>query len=231
MDPKKLFMDERLKDVCAYCGDSADSRDHVPSRILLDKPYPENLPVVESCSKCNNDFSIDEEYAACLIECVIHGTTTPNDNFRDKVSRTLKVRPSIAARIESAKAIDKENKIIWNPEIKRIKNVILKLARGHMSYGLGLQHTEETPIVDVLPIPLLTEEEFDTFNSLNENVGILYPEIGSRAFINLLSGKPTAYGGWHVVQNGRYRYAIGQSSGDWVKFVLSEYLACRVIWE
>jgi len=57
------------------------------------------------------------------------------------------------------------------------------------------------------------------------------PELGSRAFINLLSGKPAAYGGWHVVQNGRYRYAIGQSSGDWIKFVLSEYLACKVVWD
>jgi len=231
MDPKKLFIDERLKGICAYCGASADSRDHVPSRVLLDEPYPENLPVVESCSKCNNTFSIDEEYVACLIECVIHGTSTPNDDFREKVSKTLKARPSIAARIESAKTINKENKIIWHPEIERFRKIILKLARGHMSYELGLQHIEEPLVVDVLPISLMTEEECDRFNSFDENVGILYPELGSRAFINLLSGKPTAYGGWHVVQNGRYRYAIGQSSGDWVKFVISEYLACRVVWE
>ena len=100
-----------------------------------------------------------------------------------------------------------------------------------MSYELGLQHTEEPIIVDIVPTPCMTDAELEIFNSLDEDEGILYPEIGSRAFVNLLSKKPTAYGEWHVVQDGRYRYAVGQSSGDWVKFVLSEYLACRVVWE
>jgi hypothetical protein len=59
MDPKKLFIDERLKGICAYCGARPESRDHVPSRVLLDKPYPENLPVVEACFKCNGEFSAD----------------------------------------------------------------------------------------------------------------------------------------------------------------------------
>ena len=231
MDPKQLFIDERFKGICAYCGADADSRDHVPSRVLLDEPLPENLPVVESCAKCNRDFSIDEEYVACLIECVIQGTSSPNDKFREKVAKTLSARPSIAARINDAKTIDKEHMLIWLPENERVRTVILKLARGHMSYELGLQHIEEPQLVDMRPIPNMTEDEQYSFNSLDKTEGILYPELGSRAFINLLSGKPTAYGGWHVVQDGRYRYAIGQSSGDWVKFVLSEYLACRVVWE
>ncbi len=64
MDPKKLFIDERLKGNCAYCGAVADSRDHIPSRVLLDEPYPENIPVAESCTKCNGGFSSDEEYLA-----------------------------------------------------------------------------------------------------------------------------------------------------------------------
>lgn len=209
----------------------ADSRDHVPSKVLLDEPYPENLPVAESCSECNGGFSADEEYLSCLIECVIHGATEPNDRFRKKVTKTLKARPSIAARIAHGKTSDQNGNPIWQPEWRRVREVVLKLARGHMSYELGFQHVEEPSIVDVFPIPCLNEEEFESFNSLGKNENSLYPEIGSRAFVNLLFGKPTAYGEWHVVQEGRYRYAIGQSSGDWVKFVLSEYLACHVIWE
>lgn len=230
MDPKKLFMDERLKGNCAHCGASADSRDHIPSRVLLDEPYPENLPVAESCSKCNGGFSADEEYMSCLIECVIQGTTLPNDRFREKVAKILKERPSIAVRIENGKKFDQNNNPIWQPEWNRLREVILKLARGHMAYELGLQHVEEPQIVDILPSPSMTKDELERFNSL-EDAGHLYPEIGSRAFVNLSLGKPTAYDKWHVVQEGRYRYTIGQSSGDWVKFVLSEYLACRVVWE
>jgi len=80
MDPRKLFIDARLKGICTYCGAVTDtSRDHTPSKALLDNPYPENLPIAEACSKCNGDFSLDEEYLSCLVECVIHGTTKPDD--------------------------------------------------------------------------------------------------------------------------------------------------------
>jgi hypothetical protein len=36
--------------------------------------------------------------------------------------------------------------------------------------------------------------------------------------------------GWIVVQQGRYRYAA-ESDGSMVRMVLSEYLACQVVWE
>ena len=231
MDPKKLFIDERLKANCAYCGAVMNSRDHTPSKVFLDEPYPENLPVAEACAKCNGGFSADEEYLSCLIECVVHGTAKPDERFRDKVARTLEARPAIAKRIESGKQLDISNNPIWQPEGPRVKNIVLKLARGHVSYELGLQHVEEPVIIDIVPIPCMTEDELEAFNTLEEHAGFLYPEIGSRAFVNLLSGKATAYGGWYVVQEGRYRYALGQSAGDWVKLVLSEYLACRVVWE
>jgi hypothetical protein len=40
MDPRKLFADERFK-VCAYFGDSdmPFTKDHVPSKVLLDDPF------------------------------------------------------------------------------------------------------------------------------------------------------------------------------------------------
>jgi hypothetical protein len=231
MDPKKLFIDERFRGFCVYCGDVTNSRDHTPSKVLLDEPYPENLPVSEACSDCNGGFSADEEYLSCLIECVIQGTTKPDERFREKVARTLQARPAIASVIEIGKRLDQHNNPIWQPEWSRVRNIILKLARGHISYELGLIHIEEPIIIDILPILSMTDDELEKFNSIDEYKGMLYPEIGSRAFINLLKGKPTAYSGWHVIQDGRYRYAIGQSSGDWVKFVLSEYLACRVVWE
>lgn len=77
----------------------------------------------------------------------------------------------------------------------------------------------------------MTKVELEQFNTLDEYKGLLYPEIGSRAYVNLLTSKPTAYGNWSVVQVGKYRYVIGQSSSDWVKFVIGEYLACRVVWD
>ncbi|HEY7769949.1 MAG TPA: hypothetical protein VIB55_17395, partial [Longimicrobium sp.] len=85
MDPRKLFLDERHSLYCAYCGDVPSTADHVPSKVLLDQPFPENLPVVRCCITCNNRFSRDEPYVACLIECVISGSVDIDRVRREKV--------------------------------------------------------------------------------------------------------------------------------------------------
>jgi hypothetical protein len=46
MDQFLDLADDRLINDCIFCGAKAETRDHVPSRILLDSPYPQNLPVV-----------------------------------------------------------------------------------------------------------------------------------------------------------------------------------------
>lgn len=67
MDQLKDYADDRLISGCTYCDGLAETRDHVPSRVLLDSPLPENLPVVGACWACNNGFSKDEEYFVCLL--------------------------------------------------------------------------------------------------------------------------------------------------------------------
>lgn len=69
--------------MCCYCGDYADTVDHVPSKAFLDRPYPENLPVVPCCTKCNAMFSKDEEYVAVLLECVKWQTFEPHQFKRE----------------------------------------------------------------------------------------------------------------------------------------------------
>lgn len=75
MDPRHLFVRQRLTRSCVYCGGIADTQDHVSSRVLLDDPKPVNIPVVEACKECNQGFSMDEEYLACLLDCVLCDTT------------------------------------------------------------------------------------------------------------------------------------------------------------
>ena len=43
--------------MCVYCGNAAGTRDHVPPKVLLDEPYPPDLPPVPACDECNNRFS------------------------------------------------------------------------------------------------------------------------------------------------------------------------------
>ena len=75
MERIEEFVDERQKSWCIHCGASIGgvetNEDHVPSRALLLKPYPANLPVVRVCTTCNNGFSMDEEYLFLFLRCVL----------------------------------------------------------------------------------------------------------------------------------------------------------------
>lgn len=97
MEQLRDYADERLLLGCIYCGAQDNTREHVPSRVLLDKPYPENLPVVGACHPCNNGFSKDEEYVACLIESVIAGSTEP-EKIRRQTIATLRERSPLYGR-------------------------------------------------------------------------------------------------------------------------------------
>jgi hypothetical protein len=48
--------------LCAYCGEAATTRDHVPPKNLFPTPRPSDLLTVPACAACNNRSSEDEEY-------------------------------------------------------------------------------------------------------------------------------------------------------------------------
>lgn len=125
--------DERQVAQCAYCGRDTPTRDHVPSRILLDEPYPENLPVVPACRECNEGFSADEEYVACLVDCVLSGTTFPEKVQRDKIRRILENKPALTARLAEAREEGLEG-AQFSIEDSRVKNLVLKLGRGQCAF-------------------------------------------------------------------------------------------------
>lgn len=207
----------------------------MPSKVLLDKPYPENLPVVDVCEDCNNGFSEDEAYLACLIECAIQGTTNPNKIERQKISRILLEQQSLRSRINQSKIEDDEDNIFWKVETERFEKIITKLARGHLNYHLSFLQFDEPTYIETLPLAEMSEEVFNDFN-FSENNGLpeILPEIGTRdfllTFMSLKKKQIYNYQDWHVVQNGRYRYRITQDNGNIVQIVLSEYLACTVVW-
>ncbi|MFT3823998.1 MAG: hypothetical protein QM731_08755 [Chitinophagaceae bacterium] len=142
MDQLKPFADNRLINGCIYCGGPADTRDHVPSKCLLDRPYPENLPVVWCCETCNHNFSKDEEYFVCLLECVLCGSTDSEKIKRPSIAKILQNSPSLRKRIEASR-IEVDGQVAFTPEIERINNVMLKLARGHAAFELSQLCREE----------------------------------------------------------------------------------------
>lgn len=229
-DPRKLFVDERLIGSCVYCGGKPTTRDHCPSKVLLDEPFPANLPVVPACAKCNQSFSLDEQYLACFVECVICGTNDPSKVSRSNVSRILRAVPPLADRILDSLSVSEEGQKTWRPDMDRVLNVVIKLARGHLDYELSIQEYDDPVEVDVIPLRLMSHEQREFFECPELGAMTIWPELGSRAFMRTLQAREPVADGWVEVQEGRYRYLVGQSGGGFAHIVLSEYLACRVVW-
>lgn len=63
---------------CAYCGvEEATTRDHVPPKLLLQEPYPKDLPTVPACLKCNRSFQADDDYTRLVLSVDVKATKQP----------------------------------------------------------------------------------------------------------------------------------------------------------
>ena len=229
MDPQHLFFDQRNAGFCVHCGGDDSTRDHIPSKVLLDEPFPDNLPLVPACKACNSGFSDDEPYLACLIECAISGSTDPERVSREKVKRILAKRPHIRAQIDSGRKEDGSGRIWWEPDAVRVRNIMLKLARGHVAYETSEPKLDEPSHLWFGPLCTLSPSQRDAFETAPDTG--LWPEIGSRAFVRTIMGAPEGLlqDGWLVVQPGKYRYLVTEFM--MVRIVLSEYLACEAVWD
>jgi len=229
---KTYYADDRLNDCCAYCGDFAETEDHVPSRCFLDKPYPQNMPVVPCCSKCNHGFSFDEEYVSCFIDCMKENTAEPNIIRRKKTCDSFLHSPKLQERIAS-QIKEFGGLTIYDYEKNRFERVIYKLAYGHLAYensSLNWDSEHETNMWFLETMPKTLLEEFDK----PYVGGDIVPEIGSNCFSK--NGGFHIYVGlsehfcccdWIIVQEGRYRYCVSPDSTK-VKLVIAEYLAAEV---
>lgn len=183
--------------------------------MLLDEPLPDDLPIIGSCYQCNSGFSQDEEYLACLVECVLGGSTDPDVVKRPKVRAALLHSPALAARIEAGRNKDASGTIVWRVEEDRMLKVIVKLARGHIAHHYSEPRVDGPVHIVAMPLGMMSENQREAFETAPENR--LWPEVGSRAFVNLIVGGDTIYdveSGWNVLQAGRYRYLVAQPGGD-----------------
>lgn len=241
MNQLKDYADDRLINGCVYCGGKADTRDHVPSRILLEPPYPENLPVVGCCGQCNQGFSKDEEYVACLIEAVLAGSADPSGIKRTSIARTLQKSPALQARIEAAKRkVDGRTEFV--PETDRVMNVMLKLARGHAAFELSQPCRQAPDHFWCGPLASMSDQIRESFDAAH--VQQMFGEVGSRGLQRMLvtqmvlrsqSGEESQVGlllnDWVDVQDGHYRFlSIDDIGGFVIRIVIAEYLACEVVW-
>jgi len=225
----KTFSDSRLEDMCSYCGEKPDTRDHVPSKILLDEPFPENLPVVPCCNKCNQSFSLDEEYIACLIECAICGTTEIDKLKREKIKQTLEKNKSLHHKISNSMTSSNGN-VSFEIDLERLKNVILKLAKGHAKYENSEPMLDNPKHFRFKTLSAMSQDEIDRF--LADTELIKSPEVGSRAMQNMsINNNSNILSHWSIVQTHNYSYCVTNTLDSLsVRIIIGDYLATEIIW-
>ena len=245
MDQAKDYSDTRNKAFCIHCGVGLrlgeSNADHVPTKGLMNPPYPENLPVVDVCRECNLGFSADEEYLIAFLGSVLSGSTRPDPIRFPKAVGILNHSPRLQNRIGRSQTFQGtlwgHADVLWEPELDRVERVAVKNARGHVLYEIGEPMLEQPSQVSICPIQAVPERQVRRFEDIPPLT--VWPEVGSRMMMRgvLTFNQPEddqrAYidDGWQDVQDGVYRYAVIPTSGQViVRTVIYEYLATEVTW-
>ena len=225
-----------------HCGTGLNSTntspEHIPSKCLLRKPYPEEMLTIAACRKCNGAFSIDEEYLKGLLWTVLAGSTDPEKQKTPEVASMLKRSVGLRKRIENSRTERTTpfggKEIVFTPEMERVKRVVIKNARGHALHELDRVMSFEADHFFATPLQVLTQEQRDEFE-MTETKGELrgWSEIGTRLFQRQCgTAQADMIGPWVIVQDSVYRYAVVDRDNDslLVQSVIQEYLATSVYW-
>lgn len=231
------FVDERHKAWCIHCGEVLASvetnLDHVPSKSILDRPFPENLPTIRICRSCNTSFSNDEEYFIAFLGSVLAGSANPDHQVVERAEKTLsqnlRLQHEIEAQLRVEKDSDGNDRVVFVPDIERIRNVVIKNARGHVFFEHGQPALGEPANVAIEPLQNLTPEAVRLFEKIDYGPG--WPEVGSRLMSRLISGEDMRADGWVIVQPNVYRFAVVDDGQFVVRTVIREYLATEVVWD
>lgn len=218
---------------CIYCGKPAFTREHVPSKAFLTRPYPQDLATVPACFECNNGFSSDEKYVSCFLdvlkESVYQGYTRRVDTSK-RLSDDIDLSNLIAEQI---KLID--GKVKFAVDANKLRRILLKLAQGHAGYEFDHINFDNSNITIwyefAFNLSLDMVQEFEEIPQMD-----IMPEVGSRSSVtpfilqNVETGEALAFMLWNEVQEDQYRYQVfyNEAGGVSVKIVIYELLYARI---
>lgn len=119
----------KKKNQCIFCGDTADSREHVFAKCFFDKPYPSNMLTVPTCESCNHSFSLDEQYLFYFIDFLNSVEENEGNSIRELAERTYEHNKSLEDRMFNSIKVDNNEEPYFKFEVERINKVVLKIAR------------------------------------------------------------------------------------------------------
>jgi len=225
---------KRFDSICIYCHTNiANSREHLPSRIFLDTPYPEEYSIVPACKKCNSGFSTDEVYVSCFIDKLRNAISKNINPLREKTVSSINHDKELARALNEQIRTDGE-KIFVKYEPEPFSKILTKLAKGHLC-----QMQDKVFESDCLFncnfkfSPDLSEVERYHFEELP--LAGMINECGSDFTHGLIIvegiGLPSqAFVPWNEIQEGNYRYLTYFDHDNYiVRIVICETLFAEVL--
>lgn len=215
------FSDSRHNNGCIFCSKQPDSREHIPARTFLNKPYPANLHVLPVCKTCNNKLSLDEEYVSFLV-CYLKNLESSNlDEYLDRFTHVDELETRILRGLKSDET-DKDSIATISLETERIKNVLNKYAFAHFCFERGEHPDGEATHVNFAFLNQMSDEQINLFNKIS--CGGIWPEVGSRLLQRIAANGDS----WMVVQDGEYRYYVSPNE-PYVRIAIKEFLFAEII--
>ncbi len=216
---------------CAYCGGHATTSSHVPGKLFLDEPFPVNLLSVSSCERCNNGLSNDEQFLMCLIDSVLSGAAGPAEVRRLRSRKTLERDLRLSRLVHDVMEKTPTGVIArLDPDrLSRVSKVLRFIAAGHLARATGRTTRPDSLLAGFMPLETMTEPQKVDFERGQRH---WQEQVLRRGRLLVQANAPYfVYAGvvWCNVQDSRYRYSLVKVNKDLeVRFVFSEFLACRV---
>lgn len=126
------------KEYCIYCGEIAETKDHVPPKCFLDKPYP-ILKTVPACFQCNNAFSLNEQLVMYMTDYLLSIEFYDGNFTREKARSAFAHRDNLEDRMISSLKVDENRVVYFDFEDSRIVAVIDKIAKGILYLTFGIK--------------------------------------------------------------------------------------------
>lgn len=185
------------KNKCIYCGLSGGTRDHVPPRIFLDKPYPQNYTTVPACQKCNQEFGNDDEYIAYWIEFMRAIECNNGVLDRTRIEAIFAHSTRLDDRIFNSLKVDSDNIPYMDFENSRIINFFKRVAVAHFFVNKG----EKTNLNNWDILFFLAKQSQPNTKR--------YEILGHRPDFN----KPVFHDNisWEVIQPNNYKYFVDKN--------------------
>lgn len=216
--------------------------------MFLEKPYPNELPVLPACRSCNNGFSDDELYVETYIDSLKY-LSGYSSSLREQNLEKLKKNSAFLDAQSDLSEYYNGNNLSINSKIERI---LTKLAVCHMVYELSEGYCTDNCCIQPTLVSYsflfdMSKSDVDNFNDLIFMNDKQVPIIGSRVFdkiyvldsiLNSMDGSqlkklPILVMDWTNIQDQNYRYVSWLKNDDMfhVKIVIHDFLFAEIVFD